>query len=281
MTIGVDLGGTNIRAGIQTNGSIVQRRQATLENKDSMSDTLSQVIDNIKPLMQLGIQGIGIAVPSVVDTKNGIVYNVVNIPSWKKVELGDILQRTFAVPVKVDNDANCFTLGEHHFGLARSHASIVGLVIGTGLGSGIILDNRLYTGSNCGAGEIGYLPYLDHDFEFYCSGNFFSAVHNTSAYETNLQALGGSNVALRIWREFGVHMGNAVKSVVYAYDPEMIVIGGSVAKAFAFFEDSMRQELLRNFHFPESVKRLKIVQSCDDNITLLGAASLAKQPELM
>ena len=274
MTIGVDLGGSNVRAGIQIAGAITQRRHVALENKESLSSTLGQVIDNIRPLMQPSVKGIGIAVPSVVDVINGIVYNVVNIPSWERVELKDIIENTFNVPVKIDNDANCFDLGEYHYGVAKSYASVVGLVIGTGIGSGIILDDWLYAGSNCGAGEIGYLPYLDQDFEFYCSSNFFKLIHNTSAYETHLQALAGNKQALRVWSEFGVHMGNVIKAVVYAYDPEIIVLGGSIAKAFPFFEASIKEELHKKFHFPESIKRLKIVQSHDENITLLGAASL-------
>lgn len=277
MTIGVDLGGSNIRAGIQVNGSIIHRRHATLTDKDSLTNTLGQLIDNIRPLMQPSIKGIGIAVPSVVDVKNGIVYNAVNIPSWKKVELRDILQKAFHIPVQVNNDANCFTLGEQLFGNAKSHASVVGLVMGTGIGSGIVLDGRLFTGGNCGAGEIGYLPYRNKDFEFYCSSNFFNIIHSTTAYDAHQHALEGDKQAIEIWKEFGTHVGNALKAIAYAYDPEAIVLGGSIAKAFPFFEGSMRNELL-NFHFPESIKRLKIYQSTDDNITLLGASSLLNSP---
>src|SRR5688572_24288645 len=221
MTIGVDLGGSNIRSGIQVNGAIEQRRHAVLINKDSLSNTLTQLIDNIKPLMHSTVKGIGIAVPSVVDVKNGIVYNVVNIPSWEKVELRDILQKEFHVPVNVDNDANCFALGEQLFGEAKSHQSVVGLVIGTGIGSGIITNGKLYTGSNCGAGEIGYLPYLEKDFEYYCSSNFFNVEHGVTAYEAHQRALDGDQQSLKIWNEFGAHLGNAMKAVVYAYDPEV------------------------------------------------------------
>jgi glucokinase len=274
MTIGVDLGGSNIRAGIQSDGKITQKRHVPLTHKDSLDDTLEQLVDNIKPLMVPGIRRIGIAVPSVVDVKNGIVYNVVNIPSWEKVELKQILEQKFSVPVYVDNDANAFVLGEQLHGKAKHHNNVVGLVMGTGIGSGLVLNGQLYRGNNTGAGEVGYFPYLDKDFEFYCSGNFFSAVHNISAFDAFQQAQSGNQHAVRIWTEFGNHLGNALKAVVYAYDPEVIVLGGSVSKAFSFFEKSMRHSLHTNFHFPESLKRLKIEKSEDENITLLGASSL-------
>jgi glucokinase len=276
MTIGVDLGGSNIRAGIQSDGTIVQKQHVPLTNKDSLEDTLTQLIDNIRPLMSASIKSIGIAVPSVVDVENGIVYDVVNIPSWKKVELKQILQAEFKIPVQVDNDANSFVLGEQQHGKAKSHSNVVGLVMGTGIGSGLILNGKLYRGNNCGAGEVGYFPYLDKDFEFYCSGNFFTTIHNITAYDAYQHAASANQHALRIWSEFGKHMGNAIKAVVYAYDPEVIVLGGSISKAYTFFEKSMRETLLVNFHFPSSIKRLKIEQSQDENITLLGAASLVR-----
>jgi glucokinase len=274
MTIGIDLGGSNIRAGVQADGAIVQKRHVPLTNKDSLDNTLAQLIENIQPLMQPAIKRIGIAVPSVVDVENGIVYNVVNIPSWKKVDLKKILEHEFKIPVQVDNDANAFVLGEQQHGKAKHHNSVVGLVMGTGLGSGLIMNGKLYRGNNCGSGEVGYFPYLDKDFEFYCSGNFFTMIHNISAYDANQQAMSGNQHAIRIWSEYGKHLGNALKAVVYAYDPEVIVLGGSISKAYALFEKSMHKSLMENFHFPESLKRLKIAQSQDDNITLLGAASL-------
>ena len=84
MTIGVDLGGTNIRAGIIANGSIIVQRHISLKSKDSLPETLTQLIELIAPLIQPDIKGIGIGVPSVVDIDKGIVYNVVKIPSWGK-----------------------------------------------------------------------------------------------------------------------------------------------------------------------------------------------------
>ena len=203
----------------------------------------------------------------------GIVYNVVNIPSWERVPLKDILEEEFSVPVAINNDVNCFALGEHRFGVVKGYGSIVGITSGTGLGSGIIINNQLFQGSNCGAGEVGLLSYLDHNIEFYASGNFFEVFHATTAIKAHDLAFAGDEKALGWWHDFGRHMGHAIKTVVYAYDPEAIVIGGSVSKAFRFFKDSMIQSL-DDFTFPESIKRLKILQSVNEDITLLGAAAL-------
>ncbi|MBD2699194.1 ROK family protein [Spirosoma sp. BT702] len=276
MTIGVDLGGTNVRVGLVRNGVILHQRSKVLEQKDSLSATLTQLMDLIRPFIEPAVSSIGIGVPSVVDIEQGVVYNVANIPSWEEVALRDILEKEFDIPVFVNNDVNCFILGEHQFGMAQGYRSAVGMAIGTGLGSGIIADNQLYTGSNCGAGEIGLLPYLDKNIESYAAGDFFEVVHGTTAREANQAALQGDEKALSLWKEFGKHFGNAVKVVLYTYDPEVIILGGSIAKAYPLFKSTMF-ESMSDFAFPVTLRRLKIFQSENENIALLGAAALVRQ----
>jgi glucokinase len=276
MKIGVDLGGTKIKAGVEKNGSIIRQNTIFLQQKDSLSATLTQLINLIKPLTDYPATSIGIGVPSVVDVERGIVYNVANIPSWEKVALRDILEEEFNLPVFVNNDVNCFTLGEHRFGVAKNYSSVVGMTIGTGLGSGLIIDNQLYIGHNCGAGEIGLLPYRDHNLEYYACSNFFDSIHGTTALEASQAALNGNKKALNMWAEFGVHIGCAIKAAMYVFDPEAIVLGGSISKAYPLFKAGML-ETLNDFAYPQSLKRLKLLQSQDDDISMLGAAALVSQ----
>jgi glucokinase len=273
MNIGVDIGGTNIRAGIELDGSITRQNRLLLKDKESLSSTLSQLVELIRPLTKYPVKGIGIGVPSVVDIDKGIVYNVMNIPSWEEVALRDIIQEEFKLPVSINNDVNCFTLGEHRFGLAKKYKSVVGMAIGTGLGTGIIIDNQLYTGNNCGAGEIGLLPYKDSILEDYVCNRFFRSRLNLDAEAAHQAALNGDRSVLAVWNEFGMHIGVVIKTVMYTYDPEAIVIGGSIAKAYHFFKDAMFDSL-GDFSYPESVRRLTIMLSQNENIALLGAAAL-------
>jgi glucokinase len=273
MVIAVDLGGTNIRAGRLDQDRIMVQHEAPLRNKDQLQKTLDQLTDLIASVMDSSVTGIGIGVPSVVDIDTGTVYDVTNIPSWRKVELGRILEDRFGLPVRVNNDVNCFILGEHRFGKARGFQSVVGLTLGTGLGGGIILNNQLYAGRNCGAGEFGLVPYLDENIEAYCSGGFFQKNYQTTALDTYQKAAAGDQLALDRWKAFGFHLGNAIKTVVYTYDPEAIVLGGSLVKAFQFFEEAMHASRY-DFAFPESMKKLRIFISDNQNIALLGAASL-------
>jgi glucokinase len=276
MVIGVDIGGTNLRAGVVMNGGLVRKSDVVLTRKDSLSDTLSQLINLLRPLVGNAVSGIGVGVPSVVDVKKGIVYNVMNIPSWERVELKALLEEEFGVPVFINNDVNCFTLGEHRYGLARDYSSVVGMTIGTGLGSGIIINNQLYSGSNCGAGEIGLLPYLDHTLEYYACSSFFEAIHGITAMEAEQLARQGDLRGLHIWEQFGVHLGFVIKAVLYAYDPEIIIMGGSITKGYPFFYKILR-ESLQDFAFPESIRKLKVLPSQNENIALLGAAALVQE----
>jgi glucokinase len=275
MKIGVDLGGTNIRAGLIDGKEIVNSKAIPLQNKDDLESTLEQLKSIIHTVFKNGVKGIGLGVPSIVDLEKGIVRDVVNIPSWKEVPLRDILEKEFNVPVFINNDSNCFALGENYFGFGQQHQNFVGITLGTGIGSGIIIEDKIYSGRNCGAGEIGYLPYKEYDFEYYCGANFFK-IHHTTGKQTFLEVQKNDAKALALWDEFGSHLGIALRSVVYAYDPEAIILGGAISKSYQYFEKQMRVSL-SNIHFPKSVERLAIYVSEIEDVGMLGAAAQVDQ----
>ena len=155
MKIGIDLGGTNMRVGLTDGASLVGSVIEPCPAKGTEEEVLNQLKQQIAQLMRPEVTGIGVGVPSVVDSQQGIVYNVANIPAWKEVHLKTILEQAFGVPVAVNNDANCFALGVWRFGEGQGVSDMVGLTMGTGIGSGIIIGGKLYNGVNTGAGEIG------------------------------------------------------------------------------------------------------------------------------
>ncbi len=271
--IGIDMGGTNVRAGLVENGRLRDVCTIPVRSLGTEQEVLEDVFSAIDGIMLRGVAGLGTGVPSVVDLKAGIVYDVQNIPSWKRVPLKARLEERYRLPVYVNNDANCFAAGEKYFGKAQPYDSAVGLIVGTGLGAGIIANGRLYSGTNGGAGEFGMLPYRDKDFEAYCSGQFFQSVHGVSGQALYAAAERSDSKALKIFAEFGVHLGEAVKAICYAVDPEIIVLGGSVSKSFRFFSAAM-WESFRSFAYAITKERLKIEVSETENIAILGAAAL-------
>lgn len=272
MNIGIDLGGTNVKVALVNGDGIVKSIIEPTLAKSSVEESTNHIKNIIHKLFIPKVKGIGIGVPSAVDTERGIVYNAANIPSWKEVHIKSILEKEFKIPTFVNNDANCFALGEKFYGKAKHYSNVVGIVMGTGLGAGIIIDNKIYPGTNTCAGEIGCLPYLDDIYENYCSSHFFIK-HNTTGKEAYESALKGDKKALEIWDQFGKHVAELISLIVFTYDPQIIVFGGSISNAFELFRTSVTQNL-KNFPFPNVIEKLKIEVSNTKDVGILGAASL-------
>lgn len=271
--IGIDLGATNIRGAVVNNEHISAITSKRIHTKGTEEQVLQDVYSIIDALIDKEIKGIGIGVPSVVDVKQGIVYDVVHIPSWKEVHLKKLLESRYHIPVFVNNDANCFALGEYYFGKGRGVDNMIGLTIGTGVGAGIIVNNQLYAGANCGAGEFGMVDYLNRDYEYYCSGSFFKNVYGLNGEDVFKNVQKGDLHALKLYREMGIHLGNAIKMIMYTCDPELIILGGSVSMAYEYFRETMWQRI-KTFAFTKSIDKLKIQISALENSGIFGAAAL-------
>ncbi len=271
--IGVDLGGTKVSVAKIKNHNCEKYKRILIPINGTEKEVLDVIKEAISVLIDKDVLAIGIGVPSVVDQKNGIVYDVQNIPSWKKVNLRDIIQSHFNIPVVINNDANCFALGEARYGIGKKKKNFIGLSIGTGIAGGVIINNSLYNGSNSGAGEFGMLPYLDKNFEQYCSGQFFQNEFQKLGEEVYSDAKSGDKDSLEIYNKFGFHLGNMIIHILYTYDPKLIILGGSVSKGFSFFKTSLNSTL-ESFVYKSSLDKLKIKVSVDPNIAVKGAAAL-------
>ena len=267
------MGGTNARAAVVTDNAIQTIQSERVNGSGSYDEVLQTLYKVTDAVMQDSVQAIGMGVPSVVDIETGVVYDVQNIPAWQEVPLKKLLEERYKVPVFVNNDANCFALGEAYFGQGQNSSSMVGLTIGTGLGAGIIINKKLYAGPNCGAGEFGMVAYLDKHYEWYASGQFFNNKYGIDGEAVFEQAKRGEARALEMYQEFGMHLGNALKMILYTYDPALIILGGSVRHAYELFQKPMWQQL-EDFVYPRSVQRLQLKISDLHNSGVLGAAAL-------
>jgi glucokinase len=271
--IGIDLGGTHIRGGLVNEDNLSSIFTQRINPQGSVEEVVEELFALTDRLVNHSVQAIGIGVPGLVDTEYGIVYDVVNIPSWKQVPLGQLLQDRYKLPVYINNDANCFALGEFYFGKGRGYNSMIGLTVGTGLGSGIVLNKKLYAGKYGGAGEFGMIDYLDRYYEYYASGQFFKNVYQTDGEIVFKKAKDGDQMAIKMYEEMGTHLGNAIKTILYALDVELIILGGSVRHAFPYFSKTMWRQI-QTFAFQRAVENLKIEISELENSGILGAAVL-------
>jgi glucokinase len=271
--LGIDLGGTNIRGGQVIKNILQEIHSKRINSRGTIDEVKDELFAFTDSIIDKSVHSIGIGVPGLVDTENKVVYDVVYIPSWKEVRLQQWMEDRYQVPVYINNDANCFALGEYYFGKGKGYHSLIGLTIGTGLGSGVIINKKLYEGKNGGAGEFGMVDYLDKTFEFYGSGQFFQNIYNSDGETVFENAKKGNPEALKMYTEMGMHLGNAIKMMLYSLDVELIVIGGSVRYAFQYFSGAMWKQL-QTFGFQKAIRNLKIEISELENAGILGAAAL-------
>ena len=271
--IGVIFGGKHLSAARIENGVIADIVHREVNNREAEEVILSEIIHTINSVYTDSVAGIGVGVPSLVDVKHGIVINPTNIPSWHKVHLKDILEEQFNVPVYINNDATCFALGEKYFGVAKDYENIAGITIATGFGVGIIINGKLYSGRNAGAGEFCSIPYRDHDYEYYCSTKYFEEKYGLKNEILLARAKKKDKIALAIYELFGMDLGNAIKTIMYALDPDAIVIGGIMAEAYDFYKEAMLKTV-NSFIYKGTVKNIKIFKSTEANIPVYGAAAL-------
>jgi glucokinase len=271
--LGVDIGGTKIKAGRVLGKNVVQSSLSKVNRNDSEETSLSKLFKTIDEVMTDTVEAIGIGVPAVVDPDSGIVYDVQNIPSWKRVPLKELVQKQFNVPVHLNNDANCFALGEKFFGKAKNYSNSVALSLGTGLGMGILINEKLYNGVLCGAGEIGMLPYKNGILEQYTGSFFFEEEYGESAKVLYQKALDNDRKALSAFKKYGFHLGEAIKVILYLFAPESIILGGSISNAYPFFTTSI-EEALGSFAYQKQLENFKIETSDLVDSPILGAAAL-------
>jgi len=271
--LGIDLGGTNIRGGLVKDNSLGDIHSKRVNSQGTRDEVLEDLFSFTDTIINNSVISIGIGVPGLVNIVEQMVYDVVYIPSWKEVPLKRLMEERYHVPVYVNNDANCFALGEFYFGKGKGYSSVIGMTLGTGLGSGIIINKKLYEGKNGGAGEFGMIDYLDQTVEYYASGQFFQNVYKTDGEIVFNNAKKGISEALKMYEELGTHLGNAIKMMLYALDVEMIIIGGSVRLAFPYFSKTMWQQI-RTFGFQKAAQHVRIETSELENAGILGAAAL-------
>ncbi|NME70061.1 ROK family protein [Flammeovirga aprica] len=271
--IGVDLGGTNMRAGLVKNGEIIDLANGLVPKVEDPQIVIDILMDTIRKVMTPQVEGIGIGVPGLVESQTGVVYDIQNIPSWKEVPLKAILTEEFQVPVFVHNDASCFASGERYFGEGQHYDDFVGLITGTGCGSGIIKNGHLMQDQNCGAGEFGMIPYLHHNYEYYCSGQFFRREYNISGQKLAALAMEKDQKALEIFEEYGKHLAKVIMAILFSVDPKAIIIGGSVAHSYEYYQKAMHDEI-KTFPYQFVLKKLVIKPSRMKEIAILGAAAL-------
>lgn len=286
--IGIDLGGTKITAGLVSRnfeifGEIVRKETESYRSRnvvlENIENTISGVIRANKKSLE-DVIGIGIGTPGPIDLETGKILNPENLLPLNYFNLKEYLFKKFKIEIKLNNDAACFVLGEHIAGKGKEFDNIVGLTLGTGTGCGLIINGKLYNGATGTSGEIWKTPYLDRNIEEYTSAkavrSFFykRKGENLRAGQVADLAEKGDKFALETWSEYGKHLGILISGLINVLDPEAVILGGSLSKAFKFFENDLKEILEKNIN-KKPLENIKIeVSDLGEEGAIIGAAAL-------
>ena len=248
--IGMDVGGTTFSSALfdENLNLLASSDKRLISEIDSASSLIDELSSQINSLSNSQVDGVGVSCPGPLDSKSGTILETPNLKLLQNVNLKRELEKRCSADVYIENDANLFTLGEWH---QRKEASSVfaGVTLGTGLGFGLIINNKLFTGAHGLAAEYAISP-LDHgNWETYISISGIQRLsHEIIGEEIDPKALyhmaeESDADALQVWSSFGSHLGSALSHFINMVDPGMISIGGGVSKAFKFFKLSMGRTL--------------------------------------
>ena len=313
--IGIDVGGTKVAGGLLSlkarlaKSEIVPTRAA-----EGLETSLGQIRGLIANLVKHAggrdrVLGIGICAPGPLNPKTGLVINPPNLPGWRNVQLSRLIEKEFKIPTKVENDANAAGLAEVLFGAAAGYRDIFYVTVSTGIGTGIIINKKIYHGKNGVAGEGGHVS-IDYRSPYRCGCGTQGCIEALAAgpgmarrarvrleqehsapsrlrelTQSHLSritpkmieeaARAGDRVAKEILDETGFYLGVWLAGMITLFDPEAIVIGGGVAKIGKPLFDKIRETIPHytiNRLFAQKTPLL--AAKLQTNVGVFGAASL-------
>lgn len=308
-TIGVDLGGTNLRAGLVGPGGGIRVRDAMSLGEDKSSSaiiaSIARLVENLRRQAKDPVVAVGCGVPGIVDACHGIVSRSPNLPAWNEVPVREALMGAIGLPLVVDNDANMHALGEACCGSGVGHTNVVMLTLGSGIGGGIVLEGKVFHGDQGYAGEVGHLV-VEPDgepcgcggrgcWERYAASRAFALFANRlpPRERSDLLAAAGTTierltpevvadladrkneVAIGLWREFGRYLGIGIATLLNVLGVTTFIIGGGISRSFDRFAGAARESALSHTYACHVSRLLLLRAALGDDAGIIGAANAA------
>lgn len=306
--IAADVGGTQLRAACYTPDSLIPiqvERIATQANGSTPLERLKKLIASVWPQGQ-DVDAIGVAAPGPLDSNRGVVMAAPNIPGWVDLPLRQELQERFRIPVVVGNDANLAAVGEWKYGAGKGHHHLVYLTVSTGIGGGVIIDDRLLLGDRglaaelghvtvlhdgplCGCGQRGHLEaiasgtaiarWVEEELK---NGSISSLVDKrpVTAKAVSQAAHAGDNLAIAAFDRAGRFIGQALADYLHIFNPTAVIIGGGVSLSGKLLMDPLYESLKKHVLTNHYLDRLTIANAAlGDDAGLMGALALARELE--
>lgn len=312
--LGIDFGGTTTKVALVGGDGAIQarsrfdtRRAGTPEAwVKAVSGAVDKVVDRAGVRLDSSqFTGLGVGAPGFVDFERGYIYDLPNVPGWKGVSLAEILMEQFGARAYIDNDVNAMALGECTFGAGRLYEHAVFLTLGTGVGGGLLIHNKVYRGAYSMAGEVGHMPIRMYGAKTHIGrGTVEQYVGNQRIVERTLAALRkgrasiipdlaggdlaaitpkeiamaaarGDELGLEIFDFVGDCLATVLTGVVFLLQPQAIVIGGGVAESGSVLFDPLTRHLESRLN-PVFFERLALLRAqLGSDAGMIGSATLA------
>ncbi len=307
LIVGVDIGGTWIRAGLcNARGEIIQRAKAPTPAREEPEVGLERIKSIVREVLTDRVEAIGVGAPGPLDPWRGVIVKAPNLERWKDVHLKDVLEEEFGLPVYVGNDCNVAALAEQHFGAGQGVKNLIYITVSTGIGGGIIVDDRLLLGGQGFAAEVGHQT-IDVNgprckcgnigcLEALASGSAIARraveliekgretaiaalvggdLTKVTAEVVNEAARRGDELAIELIQQAGFYIGVGIVNLLHLFNPEMVIIGGGVSKAgdllFEPIRSTVRERAMMDLYW----EKTPIVPSTlGDDVGILGAVAL-------
>jgi len=280
--IGIDIGGTKCAVTRGVGCEIAEKIRFDTTSRD---ETIERIFDSVRKLMTADVTAIGVSCGGPLDSKRGIIMSPPNLPGWDDVHITEMLTHEFGLPSYLCNDADACALAEWRFGAGVGTENMAFLTFGTGLGAGLILNSKLYTGASGMAGELGHVRLYDDghmgynkrgSVEGYCSGGGIAQYGKGSAKELAERAANGDKEAIAIYEKVGEDLGKALSILIDILNLDTIVIGSIYTRSRELIEPSMMKTIEREA-LPQSVAAVKILPArLNENIGDVAALSVAQ-----
>lgn len=277
--IGIDFGGTTVKPAVVMDGQIVARipplRTQDHAGHESLLAAIRAAIEELRR-QHPEVIAVGAGLPGMVDSVNGRVWQLSNVPGWEDVPLTALLEEWTGLPAAIDNDANAMAYAEWLYGAGRDGVNVVCVTLGTGVGGGLILDRKLYRGSRLGAGEIGQMTIdpngppgqygnsgalekyvgnrqiAERAQKLYGEAGLTKNLEECSPMALELAANAGDTIAHQVWAEVGFAIAITICDIVWLLNPDRIVVGGGVARAgeyvFGPIRKVIEERTMKIFH---------------------------------
>lgn len=261
--IGVDIGGTTIKAGLVVDGGIKER--ITVDSPKTKKPFLEKLEFVIRFLDNPKVTSIGIGVPGPADYEKGIIGKTPNIPLKNFKLLAHLKKKFKKKEIKLENDASCYVLGE---ALNLKENTVIGLTLGTGVGGGIVINKKIFHGKG-NAGELGRTiieidgitgkDRIEGSLENYVSGEAIKGILGKEP----------EKLTKKEWETYGMYLGVGLATLNNLIDPDIIVLGGSISNSIKLFQKSMKDTLKKR-----SINALPMIIVGKSNSAIIGAASI-------